>query len=511
MVRTTLMSALVFAGVIGPVSAETITVCAKGCDYTSINAAIAVASDGDVIQLAAETYSEGEPVDTQGKAITIQGVVDKKGRPTSILDGQNSQVARCENDEDGQTRFQDLVIRNGDAIRGGGLYCFYANPTLANVVFESCTADRGGGAYFYGASTGDFFITGCTFSSNSVSGNGGEGGGLYLFGTGGSVTHCLFQGNAAIVKGGGLYAEYGPAVISQCTFTDNDGGSGGGAWVTGTTQAAECGFIGNRGGGLAGTDFTCTDSEFRSNSAYSGSAVSLGPRAVINRCTISDNDAAFTYGAVEVGGEGASITSTLFENNTGGAIRAWGAGKNLLVDDCTFLGNLPQAIECNGCDRLQVLGSTFLSNGDGIRADNLPGTMTVTGCEFRLNLGAISSPRQVNVSDSIFTENEGLLFGSGPFLVADSLACNNGADGDLEWLDDWYGDRIRDFGGNYVSCHCPDQCQADLDCDHRVGSADLGLLIARWATTDRVCDLDGDGDVNAADLGLLVASWGPCR
>ncbi|MCP4894587.1 MAG: hypothetical protein GY911_12345, partial [Actinomycetales bacterium] len=36
-------------------SAETITVCASGCDYTSINAAIGAANEGDVIQLAAET------------------------------------------------------------------------------------------------------------------------------------------------------------------------------------------------------------------------------------------------------------------------------------------------------------------------------------------------------------------------------------------------------------------------------------------------------------------------
>lgn len=52
---------LTTAALAGSMSAETITVCAKGCDHTSINAAITVASDGDVIQLAAETYREGSP------------------------------------------------------------------------------------------------------------------------------------------------------------------------------------------------------------------------------------------------------------------------------------------------------------------------------------------------------------------------------------------------------------------------------------------------------------------
>ena len=80
--------ALAFSSVTA--SASTITVCASGCDYTSINAAIGAASDGDVIQLAAETYFEGEQIDTLGKAITLRGVLDKAGEPASVLDGRGS-------------------------------------------------------------------------------------------------------------------------------------------------------------------------------------------------------------------------------------------------------------------------------------------------------------------------------------------------------------------------------------------------------------------------------------
>ena len=53
MFRTAVMSALVIATSISTASAETVTVCASGCDYSSINAAIADASDGDVKQLSA--------------------------------------------------------------------------------------------------------------------------------------------------------------------------------------------------------------------------------------------------------------------------------------------------------------------------------------------------------------------------------------------------------------------------------------------------------------------------
>ena len=83
----TLLAAVALAVSSVTASAETITVCASGCDYTSINAAIGAASDGDVIQLAAETYFEGEQIDTLGKAITLRGVLDKAGEPASVLDG----------------------------------------------------------------------------------------------------------------------------------------------------------------------------------------------------------------------------------------------------------------------------------------------------------------------------------------------------------------------------------------------------------------------------------------
>ena len=89
MYRTLLAAvALAFSGVAA--SAETITVCASGCDDTSINAAIIAASDGDVIQLAAETYFEGSQIDTLGKAITLRGVLDKAGDPASVLDGADT-------------------------------------------------------------------------------------------------------------------------------------------------------------------------------------------------------------------------------------------------------------------------------------------------------------------------------------------------------------------------------------------------------------------------------------
>ena len=110
----TLLAAVALAVSSVTASAETITVCASGCDYTSINAAISAASDGDVIQLAAETYFEGEQIDTLGKAITLRGVLDKAGEPASVLDGAGThRVLICQSGETSSTSFENLLIQNG--------------------------------------------------------------------------------------------------------------------------------------------------------------------------------------------------------------------------------------------------------------------------------------------------------------------------------------------------------------------------------------------------------------
>ncbi|MBG81121.1 MAG: hypothetical protein CMJ39_10515, partial [Phycisphaerae bacterium] len=84
------MSCLALAAITGihaHAAADTITVCASGCDFSSINAAIGAAAEGDVIQLQAETYLEGAPIDLDGKSITLLGATDTDGAPASILDG----------------------------------------------------------------------------------------------------------------------------------------------------------------------------------------------------------------------------------------------------------------------------------------------------------------------------------------------------------------------------------------------------------------------------------------
>lgn len=52
-------------------------------------------------------------------------------------------------------------------------------------------------------------------------------------------------------------------------------------------------------------------------------------------------------------------------------------------------------------------------------------------------------------------------------------------------------------------------CSADLNGDCMVNGADLGVLLAQWATAGSA-DLNGSGSVDGADLGVLLSSWGAC-
>ncbi len=51
-------------------------------------------------------------------------------------------------------------------------------------------------------------------------------------------------------------------------------------------------------------------------------------------------------------------------------------------------------------------------------------------------------------------------------------------------------------------------CQADLNTDGAVDTADLGALIAQFGTPGPGADINYDGTVDTADLGILIAAFG---
>ena len=123
-------------GVHGAAFADTIVV-SPGVPG-AINAAIAAANDGDVIQLTAGTYLEGEVIDTQGKELTIAGVSPELGSGVTTIDGADAhRLFQFMNDEGYSTVLRDLRIVNGRHPQGAGLYCEPgAGPRVVNCTFS---------------------------------------------------------------------------------------------------------------------------------------------------------------------------------------------------------------------------------------------------------------------------------------------------------------------------------------------------------------------------------------
>jgi len=259
----------------GSVLSDTITVCSSGCDYTSINAAIDAASNGDVIQLSAEAYAEGSVINTDGKAITISGATDKSGGPTSILDGASAhRVLICQSGEIDTTVFENLLITGGSASHGGGMRCNASSPTLTNCVFTINSAGSfAGGMYNYDNSSPT--LNGCTFTSNSAGNEiGGSGGGMFNDSSNPTLYDCMFTNNSSYSGGGMTNSEGSSPTLFNCTFKDNSAF----AWAAGifnlfkgSVTLINCTLTGNsaiqNGGGIfsLNTSSTLTETTVCSN------------------------------------------------------------------------------------------------------------------------------------------------------------------------------------------------------------------------------------------------------
>ena len=359
--------ALVLAGLnLSHATAEsTLTVCASGCQYTSINDAIVAASDGDVILLAAETYLEGEPIDLGGKLITLRGAVDKSGGPATILDGAGTHtVLVAESGETTATVLENLVVKNGlasmwsvddvdsnyhDYVNGGGLFMYpqaldgdglfddATGLTLRNCTFQANVALAPNGNYREGNGGGAFLgqycqlvLDGCTFLGNTSEDN-GAGIACLEFCTL-DLDACLFESNHSGDDGGGISLEdQVDATIDDCTFRSNTCNSYGGAFYIYdycTVDITNCSFEGNGvpyttadgegddgevwdtadGGALYVQDYsvvTLTSSSFTSNeSTGEGGAIDTDTRATITLidCDFIGNRTCQDGGAVCVNG-----------------------------------------------------------------------------------------------------------------------------------------------------------------------------------------------------------------
>ncbi len=325
--------------------ADLITVCAVGCDYIEIQAAIDASQDGDVIEIGAGVWEPAATLDPRGRAVTLRGTISNiDGALETVIDGRGKiRIIECQNGEEIDTIFENLVVRNGRSAAGGGMRNRGgSNPSIKGCVFLQNTAVRGGGVYNEESATPSF--EDCRFEENIATGSGSSGdGGAICNATGyPNLIDCLFIANHANDDGGAVFG--GVSLATSCSFIGNSAIDDGGAIFGGSPRFLDCSFSGNTAGDGGGCMYTYQD------------AVRL------ERCSIEDNFAGGSGGGILTEGSPLIIDVVMRGNSatvSAGAILVLGTSSSPRISNSVICGN--------GTD--QLIGFWTDQGGNSISVD----------------------------------------------------------------------------------------------------------------------------------------------
>ena len=314
---------------------------------TTLDNALAMAEDGDVIHVAAGTYKPQVALDYNGapeedgfknflidKNITLiggypqtpsEGAEADASLNKTILDGDSKAyhtlIVAAPKVSDGMVVIDGITVKGGNAVngnvsiklngntinggQGAGVAFVGTNVQMRNVVVSNNTASGAGGIFCVASKVN---MTDCSVTENVVSG-GNAGGAWFSSGSDVNMDRCSITNNEAVNAGGlYLYAAAGKdcsAIIKNTVITGNNATTNhGAAWIrddSGNHQL-EAKFEG------------CT---FSKNTAkQSAVAQCINAYVIFDSCTIADN----------TGNSNGSIM-TLYENCV------------ILIDKCVFKDN----------------------------------------------------------------------------------------------------------------------------------------------------------------------------
>jgi len=207
-------------------------------DYTTIQEAVNVSADGDMILVAEGTYVEN--IDFLGKAVTVKSEL---GPVATILDGnQAGSVLSFSTGEGAGTVLEGFTITNGSGTYqgapfndtcGGGIFCENTSPLIIDNIIIENSAEYGG-ALFCSDSAAPSVL------KNTMTGNSAKiGGGVFCKGASPEITANRISGNAGSYGGGGIGLWLGSSpVIANNRILGNTAGSGGGGAVRIYNQSA---------------------------------------------------------------------------------------------------------------------------------------------------------------------------------------------------------------------------------------------------------------------------------
>ena len=486
----------------------------EGQSFTSIQAAIDAAVDGDEVVVAPCAYFE--TVNFLGKAITLRSTA---GPDVTIIDAQGAgTVITCDSGEGPDTVLDGFTIMGGAGFPGAGMVNIGSSPTVTNCRFTGNDAFSGGGMHNEAGSNPT--VTGCTFDLNTAN----DGGGMSNQASSPTVTNCSFTGNETefnFGRGGGMYnVSNSNPIVTACTFRANVTGLHGGGMssnVDSNPIVTHCRFannISNHGGGglftslgSSGMVINCT---FTGNLALSnggGIENAAGSSPIVVNCTFDGNTAMQSGGGMFNFGSCPTVINCTFTQNSdgpgaGGGIfnDGFNSSVTLVVLNCVLWGNAQNQIrEVGENSDTTVLYSNVQGGWPGTgNLDADPLFVDPGNGNLRLSPGSPSIDAGHNwaVAGLADTDLDG-----NPRFAADEIDFDPGCGLPV----------VVDMGAYELQGDPFPVTLGDIDGDGAVGIVDFLALLGDWGSCQNQCclsDLDLDGNVGITDFLILLGNWG---
>lgn len=376
--------------------------------FQTIRAGVLAAIDGDEVVVRDGLYvgPDNRGIFFDGRAIVVRS---QNGAAGCVVDLQGAGWGFDLNGIGLVARLEGFTFKNGSSVSGGAVRTTYSNAVVRGCVFESCSSSYEGGALRL--SSGAPLVEDCVFRGNSAvtaSAFSGFGGAVSVSGNVGSsgltrIRRCTFEDNSAN-HGGALSLDHEfPVHVSHCLFLGNDAVLRGGAihngkhaFLGGIATIDDCLFAGNSAGEAGGaihsapsvlnygTDLRVHGSTFSGNVSGligGGLAVRFAGSALLANCLLWDDAAGLGAElALDDGGNTTwgipklSVVHSLVAGESAGVLQngstqlTWGAG-NLDVDpqfaDPDGPDNDPLTLDDN--DYRPIAGSPANDAGDNAR------------------------------------------------------------------------------------------------------------------------------------------------